>query len=620
MISFSFLSVRLTIGRQKNFFGPAKLSSERNYQALFDQASDAIMITDLSGKFVDVNPGLCKMLGYTRQELLQMKISDVIDPEELRDRPIRFRELEAGARVTNDRTMIRKDGSQVHVEADVKKFDDDYFMAISRDITERKNTASKLLKYINDQNATNHALNERIKELTTLYKVSELLGSSEKTEEEVFQEIPKIIPPGWQYPEVCAARLTIFGKQYTSSNFQESPYKQEAIFNVDKLEASIEVVYLEKKPDEVEGPFFQEERNLLNVIAEMLRIYVNNRLEQKALNRTQANLSATINNTDVMIWSVDRDFNLLFYNESFRVFNRKYLNIEVYTGINLRGRVSEKINAKWEERYKKVLAGERIIFEESVGDVDFRYSLSPIIEMNQITGVSVFGDDVTDRNIQTKNLTDANRKINELKLMALRSVMNPHFIFNVLSSIQFFITRNDRLNAINYLTSFSKLMRNVLTRSVADVSLKEELDLLQDYVKLEKLRFEEKFDFFFEYDETINLEAISIPTLLVQPYVENAILHGLYNKHGHGNLYIRIKTLPDYVVFEVEDDGVGRDAAAKLEGLAKHGKTSMGTKITEDRLRLINGDSEMAVTYTDLITDNTPSGTLVKIKIKSFCD
>jgi PAS domain S-box-containing protein len=570
---------------------------------------------------VDVNPGLCKMLGYTRQELLQMKISDIIDPEELRDRPIRFKELEAGARITNDRTMIRKDGSQVHVEADVKKFGDDHFMAISRDITERKNTASKLLTYINEQNATNHALNERIKELTTLYKVSELLGTSEKTEEEVFQEIPKIIPPGWQYPEVCAARLTIFGKQFTSANFQESPYKQEAVFNVDKSEASIEVVYLEKKPDEVEGPFFQEERNLLNVIAEMLRIYVNNRLEQKALNRTQANLSATINNTDVMIWSVDRDFNLLFYNESFRVFNRKYLNIEVYTGINLRGRVSEKINAKWEERYKKVLSGERMIFEESVGGVDFRYSLSPIIEVNKITGVSVFGDDVTERNAQTKNLNDANRKINELKLMALRSVMNPHFIFNVLSSIQFFITRNDRLNAINYLTSFSKLMRNVLTRSVADaVSLKEELDLLQDYVKLEKLRFEEKFDFFFEYDETLNLEAICIPTLLVQPYVENAILHGLYNKHGHGNLYIRIKTLTHYVIFEVEDDGVGRDAASKLEGLAKHGKTSMGTKITEDRLRLINGDSEMAVTYTDLFDNDIPSGTLVRIRIKSFSE
>jgi PAS domain S-box-containing protein len=618
MISFSFLSLRITIqGKRRS---PAQLT-QRNYQAIFDHASDAIMITDMNGKFIDVNSGLCKMLGYTKEELLQMRISDVIDPQQLRESPIKFKELEAGVRIVNERTMIRKDGSHVHVEADVKKFDNDHLMAISRDITERKNTASKLLNYINEQNATNHALNERIKELTTLYKISELLASSEKTDEEVFREIPVILPPGWQYPEVCAARLTIFGKQYTSQNFKESPYKQVAAFSVDKSEASIEVVYLEEKPDEGEGPFFQEERNLLNVIAEMLRIYVITRLEQSKLNKTQANLSATINNTDVMIWSVDRDFNLLFYNEPFRKFNRKYLNIEVYEGINLRGRVSEKVSVKWEERYKQVLAGQRLIFEETVAEFDFRYSLSPIIEMDRVTGVSVFGDDVTERNAQTKNLTEANRKITELKLMALRSVMNPHFIFNVLSSIQFFITRNDRLNAINYLTSFSKLMRKVLTRSVADaVSLKEELDLLQDYVKLEKLRFEEKFDYFFEYDEKLNLEAINIPTLLVQPYVENAILHGLYNKHGHGNLYIRIKAFTDYVIFEVEDDGVGRDAAAKIEGLTKHGKTSMGTKITEDRLKLINADSEMAVTYTDLLHDNTPAGTLVRIRIKSFSD
>ncbi|HEY0652842.1 MAG TPA: PAS domain S-box protein [Chryseosolibacter sp.] len=621
LIAWTLIHFRRIAEAQEQMALNSSSSLSRNYQAVFEQASDAIMITDLSGKFVDINPGFSKMLGYTKEEIINYRISDIIDPDQLRAHPIRFKDLEAGERIVNERTMIHKDGSRVDVEADVKKFDDKHFMAISRDIRERKNTANKLLRYINEQKATNHSLNERIKELTTLYKISELLGSVEKTEEQVFAEIPKILPPGWQYPEICAARLIIFNKEYASTNFAESRYKQKVVFEVDRSEASIEIVYLEERPDEFEGPFFKEERNLLNVVGEMLRIYVITRLEQRELNKTQANLSATINNTDVMIWSVDSDFNLLFYNESFRKFNRKYLNIEVHQGINLRGRVDDKIAAKWEERYQRVLKGEQIIFEESVGQFDFRYSLSPIIEPDGITGVSVFGDDVTERNIQTRNLTEANRKINDLKLMALRSVMNPHFIFNVLSSIQFFITRNDRLNAINYLTSFSKLMRKVLTRSVADaVSLKEELDLLQDYVKLEKLRFEEKFDFFFEYDENLNLESIRIPTLLVQPYVENAILHGLYNKEGHGNLFIRIKVAEEYVIFEVEDDGVGREAASKLQGLTKHGKTSMGTKITEDRLRLINADSEMAVTYTDLGTNGTGAGTLVRIRIRPFSD
>jgi LytS/YehU family sensor histidine kinase len=214
-------------------------------------------------------------------------------------------------------------------------------------------------------------------------------------------------------------------------------------------------------------------------------------------------------------------------------------------------------------------------------------------------------------------LTEANKKIADLKVMALRSVMNPHFVFNVLSSIQYFITKNDELNAINYLTAFSKLMRTVLTRSVADqVTLKEEIDLLKDYVQLEKLRFDDKFEFVVQPDNDLDLENIKIPSLLIQPFVENAILHGLYNKEGNGLLGIKVSLEGDHLIFVVEDDGVGREASRMIQSRNPAKNASMGTQLTEERLTILNGDNLPAVTYTDLFNDNKAAGTRVTIRIK----
>ncbi len=143
---------------------------------------------------------------------------------------------------------------------------------------------------------------------------------------------------------------------------------------------------------------------------------------------------------------------------------------------------------------------------------------------------------MTHRKARDRELVEANKKIGELKLMALRSVMSPHFIFNVLNSIQYFIARNDRLNAINYLSTFSKLVRSILTHSVDNkIKLAEEIEMLTNYVQLEMTRFENKFDFNLFVDEGLEVESIVIPSLLIQPYVENAILHGLYNKKEKGN-------------------------------------------------------------------------------------
>jgi PAS domain S-box-containing protein len=491
-----------------------------------------------------------------------------------------------------------------------------YYSFLRNDLGEL-DTVLSFVSDITDQRKANYLLNERIKEQRTLYNVSQLLSAFGKSMEDVFSTLTSILPNGWQYPEICAARLVVFGSTYQTPNYRTSPYSQSIAIRISGRQLGvIEVVYLNKKSDEDEGLFYKEERDLLIAIAQMLQVYIQRKLEEEELLKAQANLSATINNTEIIIWSVDQNFIISTFNEAFRKFAVEVLDLSLIDLTHHRFFPFSN-EAVWQERYQRVFTGEIFTLEETVGGIDYRYSLSPIIDNAKIIGVSIFADNVTEQNQRNRVLAEAKKNIAEMKIMALLSVMNPHFIFNVLSSIQYFITRNDELNAINYLTSFSKLMRTVLTRSVADVvSLKDELDLVRDYVHLEKLRFEEKFDFSMHCDDAINADDVKMPSLLIQPYVENAILHGLYNKEGSGSLCVKVSLENDFLLFQIQDDGVGRSRSQLIHQKSIPNKKSMGTQLTEERLAIHNGDSRPPVIYTDLYDGDQPAGTHVAIRVR----
>jgi LytS/YehU family sensor histidine kinase len=129
-------------------------------------------------------------------------------------------------------------------------------------------------------------------------------------------------------------------------------------------------------------------------------------------------------------------------------------------------------------------------------------------------------------------------------------------------------------------------------------------------------RFENKFDFILTVDPDVDVESIEIPSLLIQPYVENAILHGLYNKKEKGTLNIKVREQQDNVIFEIEDDGVGREEAMRIRKRNFPAHKSMGVKLTEERLRLINQSNEAALEIEDLYLNNLPTGTRVRIKVK----
>ena len=218
-----------------------------------------------------------------------------------------------------------------------------------------------------------------------------------------------------------------------------------------------------------------------------------------------------------------------------------------------------------------------------------------------------------------KEKSETMQKIAELELKALRSQMNPHFMFNSLNSIKNYILQAEPKIAAEYLSNFSHLIRMILQNSGAKlITLKDELETLMLYVDLEKLRFDDEFEFNCIIDEKISLQSVMIPPMIMQPYIENAIWHGLMHKDGIGQLTIEIKLNDDQVHCIIEDNGVGRAAAARLKDKSIRKYRSMGMGITKDRIDIINRMDAFGITthIDDLKDDNgDPSGTRVIVVI-----
>jgi len=188
-------------------------------------------------------------------------------------------------------------------------------------------------------------------------------------------------------------------------------------------------------------------------------------------------------------------------------------------------------------------------------------------------------------------------------MIALRSQMNPHFIFNSLNSIQHFITTHEKEEALHYLSKFSKLIRKILENSRQNtVSISNELELLQLYIQLEQLRFSNKFDYHISVDETIDTENTEIPPLLIQPYIENAIQHGLINKNSKGDLWLSLERNNGLLICKIEDNGIGRERALEIEQKKVSRHVALGIKVTNERISTLSAllDYKIEVTIEDL--------------------
>lgn len=221
------------------------------------------------------------------------------------------------------------------------------------------------------------------------------------------------------------------------------------------------------------------------------------------------------------------------------------------------------------------------------------------------------------KNEQLKNAR-LKEELQVLEMKALRAQMNPHFLFNCLNAINTMILKNEGDNASRYLAKFSKLVRLILENSEQQkVSLKDEIDMLESYIQLEAIRFNNKMDYEINIEESIDQYNTFIPSMVLQPFVENGIWHGLMHKDKKGFLTININEKDDALLCEIIDNGVGREKSVSLEKKDQHKKKSMGIKITTERLKILTQQtmSEL-VNIIDLKDDhNNALGTKVHIEI-----
>ena len=220
---------------------------------------------------------------------------------------------------------------------------------------------------------------------------------------------------------------------------------------------------------------------------------------------------------------------------------------------------------------------------------------------------------------EEKQKTKVNKKIAELELQALRSQMNPHFMFNSLNSIKNFILRSEPKQAAEYLSNFSHLIRMILQNSrEKTISLQEELESLMLYIELEQLRFDEEFTLNCEIGEGVQMEQVLIPPMILQPYIENAIWHGLMHKKGKGLLSLIFQKCDGHICCIIQDNGVGREKAMELKNKSIRKYKSMGMGITRDRIELVNKMDSLGISVeiqdlTEAVDGQTGTKVIVRI-------
>lgn len=235
--------------------------------------------------------------------------------------------------------------------------------------------------------------------------------------------------------------------------------------------------------------------------------------------------------------------------------------------------------------------------------------------------------DITAAKIAELHLVSEARTTKKYQSMLLSSQINPHFMFNALNSVQYFILSKENVElALNFIADFSLLMRSTLTNSRSEfIRISDELSFLELYLELERKRFDHKFAYEIEIGEGICPEELFIPPMLIQPYLENAVLHGIANNKTEGEILIRVLKVDNRIECTIKDNGIGREKAKELRNLRSGNKKhqSMGMNITETRIRLLNElyDDAFVVNVKDLKDKfGAARGTQVNITLPALND
>jgi LytS/YehU family sensor histidine kinase len=210
------------------------------------------------------------------------------------------------------------------------------------------------------------------------------------------------------------------------------------------------------------------------------------------------------------------------------------------------------------------------------------------------------------------------KNLNQSKLKAIKSQMNPHFFYNALNTLQSYILANEKRNAIDYLSKFSKLTRTILELTEKEsISIAEEVTTLGLYLDIEKARFDDDFNYTISTN-SIDTDTIKIPSMLLQPYIENAIKHGLLHKQGEKTLVVDFSIEDEILKITIDDNGIGREKSAALNAIKNKKHQSFATNALQNRIELLNqfNHKNISIRFIDKHSKSEQStGTTVEILI-----
>ena len=265
--------------------------------------------------------------------------------------------------------------------------------------------------------------------------------------------------------------------------------------------------------------------------------------------------------------------------------------------------------------FMELIVGEEPFFQRGFHPHFFMYvgAFVQSIIFASTLGHSVKRIEQKSKNAEVK-LAIKQKQMEELKMTALQSQMNPHFLFNSLNSINNFVLKNEIEKASDYITKFSRLIRVILkSSSSVTIPLAEELEILALYVKLEQMRINGGFEYKVSIDPTLNLEEVKVPPLFLQPYIENSIWHGIMHIEGDKKVELTIlKEGSDNMRCEVLDNGIGIDSSRKQGHKQINRRKFFGTQATENRIKLLHRQSNVVVEIKDISSEDT-SGTKVTL-------
>ena len=265
--------------------------------------------------------------------------------------------------------------------------------------------------------------------------------------------------------------------------------------------------------------------------------------------------------------------------------------------------------------FLEIVVGSEFFTNKGIQPMFFVYlgALLQSIIFSIILGLIIKRIEQKNKNAEVK-LAIKLKEMEELKMTALQSQMNPHFLFNSLNSINNFVLKNEIEKASDYITKFSKLVRVILNSSSSPTStLSEELDVLLLYVKLEQMRVNGGFDYIVNVDQNLNLDQIKVPTLFLQPFIENAIWHGIMKNEKEKNKKIQLTIKADQgnVVCVIRDNGIGINKAKEIDQITQK-RRFFGTEATENRIKILHQNKGVILETKD-ISSGTKTGTLVSI-------